>query len=166
MTSAPGTTPMKTRNPQVALRLEAPPPDADAHWHDGAALTYLGGSVTLKLATDRKQPRLEGEVLHLPLPPEATPRQVRDSAEAWLRAEAKRILGAAVARQAAQQGCPPPPLHLSFSARSSWAQPDQKGIRCHWRLVEQPALVIEQVIGRAMAMRSRPADTPDLFSRA
>lgn len=157
---------MKPRNPQFALRLDTVAQDPDEHWHEGASLAYLGGALTLKLATDRKQARLEGEVLHLPLPPAATTRQVCDAAEAWLRSEAKRILSAAIARQAQHQGCPLPALHLSFAARSSWAQPDQKGIRCHWRLIEQAPEIIEQVIARAVATQARPMTTPDLFSLA
>ncbi|QDX82215.1 hypothetical protein B9N43_13750 [Denitratisoma sp. DHT3] len=157
---------MKTRNPQFALRLEAPAPDPDAAWHEGARLAYLGEHITLELATDRKQARLEGAVLHLPLPPEATARQVRDSAEAWLRAEAKRILNAAVARQSAEQGRPLPRLQLSFAARGNWAQADRKGLRCHWRLIEQTPQVIEQVIARAVAQLPQPAATQDLFAAA
>jgi len=157
---------MKPRNPQFALRLDTAAQDPDKRWHEGAALAYLGGVLTLKLATDRKQARLEGEVLHLPLPPEAATRQVRDAAEAWLRSEAKRILGAAIDRQAERQGCLPPPLHLSFAVRGSWAQSDPKGIRCHWRLIEQAPEIIEQVIARAVATLARPMTTQDLFSLA
>lgn len=155
-----------TRNPQFALQLGVALPDGDMPWRDGAPLAYLGGHITLKLATDRKQARLEGAVLHLPLPPEAGARQVRDSAEAWLRAEAERLLSAAVARQAAARGCPLPAVRLSFAAQGSWAQPDAKGIRCHWRLIEQAPQVIEQVIARAVALLPHSAATPDLFALA
>ncbi|CAB1367408.1 YgjP-like metallopeptidase domain-containing protein [Denitratisoma oestradiolicum] len=157
---------MKTRNPQFALRLDTAAQDPDERWHEGAVLAYLGSALTLKLATDRKQARLEGQVLHLPLPPEASARQVRDAAEAWLRSEAKRILAATIARQAERQGCPLPILHLSFAARGSWAQSEAKGIRCHWRLIEQAPAVIEQVIARVVATLAHPMTTPDLFSLA
>ncbi len=72
---------MKPRHPQLALRLDFEAPDPGARWRDGAKLPYLGGEIVLSLSTDRRVAALEDGVLHLPLPPEATARQVQDGAE-------------------------------------------------------------------------------------
>jgi hypothetical protein len=154
---------MKPRNPQLALRLEAPP-DPCTHWRDGARLAYLGGTITLQLDTDRKQACLDATVLHLPLPPEAATRQIRDAAEAWLRREAGRVFKEVAARVAAAMGCRAPRLALSFAVRGGWIRPEPDALRCSWRLVEQPAGVIEQAIARAIAAMPRATMTGDLFA--
>ena len=79
------------RSPQLNLKLDSGPDPAN-RWHDGASLAFLGGSLRLVLGTRQKEALREGDTLDLPLPPQATPRQIQDRAEAWLRAEAKRRL--------------------------------------------------------------------------
>ncbi len=156
---------MKPRPPQLALRLDFEAPDLGAQWRDGARLPYLGGDIVLALDTDRRTAAFEDGVLHLPLPPEATPRQVQDSAEAWLRKEAARLLEACIAMEARRQDRPAPHCSLSFAARASWVQPDGRGgLRCNWRLIEQPMAVIDQVVGHAVATLPPPAVEGDLFA--
>ncbi len=158
---------MKPRPPQLALRLDFEAPDPGARWRDGARLPYLGGEAVLSLDTHARSAVLADGVLHLPLPPEATSRQVQDAAEAWLRQEAGRVLAACVALQARRLGRTPPACSLSFAARASWVQPDGRGgLRCNWRLIEQPLAVIEQAVGRAVAALPPDAATPDLFACA
>lgn len=155
---------MKPRAPQQALRFGASnaAESADA-WCDGTTLPYLGGAIAVHLVTDRKQAVLDGTTLHLPLPPEASPRQIQDAAEAWLRREAQQLLAASIDRLAAQLRAAPPRLALSFAARGHWVVPEAGCLRCNWRLIEQPAAVIDQVLSRALA--SLPSDTVsgDLF---
>ena len=155
---------MKQRNPQLALRLDAAALDPLATWRDGLAIPYLGCELTLRLATGKEAVLRDGIDLHVTLPPEATPLQIRDACEAWLRGEAAAAIGAALARQAARLGRPAPPWRLSFAARSHWAGADRDGLlRFHWRLIEQPAAVIDQVVGRALAaLLPAPAEA-DLF---
>ncbi|MDP2811460.1 MAG: DUF45 domain-containing protein [Rhodocyclaceae bacterium] len=158
---------MKTRNPQLALRLDGCADDIATRWHDGAPLAYLGTTVTLRPGTGRRQPVLEGDTLHLPLPPEASPRQIQDAAEAWLRAQAVRLISAALAAESRRLGRPAPESSLSFAGRASWVrQDDNGGLRFHWRLVEQPEDVIGQAVRRAIAGRPAPMAIPDLFSAA
>lgn len=159
---------MKTRRPpQLSLRLDLAAPDPADRWRDGARLAYLGGEIVLSLDTRRRSATLEDGVLHLPLPPEATPRQVQDGAETWLRKEAGRVLGLSVAMQARAQGRPVPDCSLSFAARASWVQPDGRGgLRCNWRLVELPLPTIEQVIGTAIAKLPPLVVMDDLFACA
>ena len=81
-----------SRDPQLSLKLDGTRPDPASRWHDGAALAFLGGSLRLVLGTTHKDAHCEDGELILPLPPQATPRQIQDRAEAWLRGEAKRCL--------------------------------------------------------------------------
>jgi predicted metal-dependent hydrolase len=158
---------MKYRDPQLLLRLEAETPSAGERWRDGAPLAYLGGALTLRLDTKVKEAALAGDELHLPLPPEATPRQVQDAAEAWLRNRAVKIIGAHVVMAARRLGRPAPPLSFSFAASAGWAQPNRgEGLRCHWRLIEQSDETIAQVVARAVSALPAPAAIPDLFALA
>lgn len=153
---------MKTRSPQLSLRLDAGTPDPAARWAEGAMLPFLGAHLELKLDTDRKIAGRENEILHLPLPPAATARQVQDGAEAWLRQEAALIIGASVARQAAHGAVPR--WRLSFAARGGWLQMHSDGtLRFNWRLIEQPAAVIEKVVAGAIAALPRPGRSADLW---
>ncbi len=161
---------MKKRSPQLALRLDAAVPDTTARWRDGAPLDYLGGTVVLRLDTRCKEPTREGGDLHLPLPPEATPRQIQDAAESWLRAEAQRVIGAQVAQAARQLGRPVPLVLLSFAARGGWVQVDRRDgeacLRFHWRLVEQSPPVLAQVAAQAVAKLPHVEASLDLFALA
>lgn len=158
---------MKPRHPQLALRLDFEAPDPGARWCDGARLPYLGGEILLSLSTDRRAASLEDGVLHLPLPPEASARQVQDGAEAWLRKEAARLLAVCIAIEARRIGRAAPHCSLSFAARASWVQPDGRGgLRCNWRLIEQPLETIEQTIALALAKLPAAEAAPDLFAFA
>lgn len=152
---------MKARSPQLRLRLEAALPDSAARWHGGARLPYLGAHLLLELDTEHKAAIREDDRLHLPLPPAATPRQIQDGAEAWLRQEAARVIGASIARLAAGN----PRWALSFAARGGPVQVTADGVlRFNWRLIEQPAAVIDQVVARAVAALPREAASADLWS--
>jgi len=151
---------MAARSPQLSLQLDSAPPDPAMRWHDGAGLTYLGSGLILRLVTDRKDAVLEGDTLHLPLPPAATPRQIQDGAEAWLRREATRLIGASVERQAQRLGHSASRWALSFSARGGWVSQHADGsLRFNWRLVEHAAGVLDQVVGQALAALPRDTDS-------
>jgi len=154
---------MKPRQPQLQLRLEAAAPDADAPWCAGEPIAYLGGTLTLVLDTACSSPMRIGAELHLPLPPAATPRQVRDAAESWLRDEALRIFR----EKSALAGRRPLAIKLAFGKRSDWVKREGGTLRCHWRLIEQPVAVIAQVLEAAGGPAdSSTADCGDLFSFA
>jgi predicted metal-dependent hydrolase len=158
---------MKVKSPQLKLRLDADLPDLAARWRDGAPLAHLGGALTLRLGTQHKEAAMEGDVLHLPLPPAATPRQVQDAAESWLRARALRVVSAQVVMEARRLGRPVPKVSLSFASRAGWVRPDDDGgLRFHWRLVEQSPDVIAQVTARAVADLPVATQTLDLFALA
>lgn len=157
---------LRKKPPQLALRLDAAAPDIRVRWCDGASVTYLGDTLVLRLDTHVQESVRLGHELHVPLPPEAKPRQVQDAAESWLRAGALRVISAEVARAAREQARAVPPVSLSFSARGSWAQIVDHGLRFHWRLIEQPQSVVTQVVTLAVASLPREAVTPDLFALA
>lgn len=159
---------IRKRQPQLALRLDAETPDPAARWREGAPLVYLGDAVTLRLDTRCKEAVLAGRELHLPLPPEATVRQVQDAAESWLRAQALRVIAAQTAMAARGLGRTAPNVSLSFSVRGSWAQEVDGGLRFHWRLVEQPQEIIAHVVELAVASlpRTRAEGSLDLFAVA
>ncbi len=141
-----------SRSPQLKLKLDGNTPDPAVRWHDGAVLAFLGGNLRLVLGTEHKDALREGDMLDLPLPPQATPRQIQDRAEAWLRDEAKRQLQQVIEQKAALAGRMAPRLTLSFAARGNWVEAqDGNTLRCNWRLIEQPMAVIEQAIARAIA---------------
>ncbi len=152
------------RNPQIALRLEGSEAGPASRWHDGAALAFLGGSLRLVLGTRHQEALHEGDTLDLPLPPQATPRQIQDRAEAWLRAEAKRILQQVIEQRSALAGRRAPRLALSFAARGHWVEVQgSETLRCNWRLIEQALPVIEQAITRGIAGLPREEPEFDLF---
>lgn len=156
---------MRTRTPQLKLRLDAARPDQETHWGGGGRVACRGGWLTLVLDTACRLPERAGDELHLPLPPAATPRQVRDAAESWLRDEAQRLFSAMV-QKSVPAGRPLPRIVLAFGKRGDWARREGELLRCHWRLIEQADATIEQVLLKAMAAGA-PAPTPacgDLFA--
>jgi len=158
---------MKPRPPQLPLLLDAASPDVAALWREGTCLPYLGGSVALRLDTACREAMFEGGILHLPLPPEATPRQIQDGAEAWLRTQVADVIDAAVEIIARGMARPAPRISFSFAARGNWWQLDAKGgLRFHWRLIEQSEAVIFQAVRQAMANLPADQPEPDLFALA
>lgn len=156
---------MKLRKPTVRQRtLFDAPPSGDAGWRDGACIDYLGAALQLRLDTDRRQAMRDEGTLHLPLPPDATPRQIQDAAEAWLRREAQTLFARFVAHEAARIGHAVPKLSLSFSLRSGWAEAEPGLLRVSWRLVAQPLAVIEQTLRRAVTTLPAKQTSGDLFA--
>lgn len=150
---------MKPHAPQLALRLDAAAEDADARWHAGGTIVYLGAPLVLVLDTAAPLPVRIGDELHLPLPPAATARQIRDAAESWLRDEALRLFN----EKSALAGRHAPRVVLTFGKRGDWVRRDGDVLRCHWRLIEQPAAVVDQVLAQA-APPQAAADCDDLFA--
>ena len=150
---------MPTHVPQLNLRLDAAH-DPDTPWRAGGVIVYLGASLTLILDTTAREPiRIDGE-LHLPLPPAATPRQIRDAAESWLRDEALRVF----TQKSALAGRHSLRVVLGFGKRGNWAKCEGEVLRCHWRLIEQTPTVIEQVLGRELLRAQSTKVSDDLFA--
>ena len=156
---------MKLRKPAVRQRsLFDAVPSRVSNWHDGARIDYVGEALELRLDTDRRQAMRDGNVLHLPLPPDATPRQIQDAAEAWLRREAQTLFARLIADECVRVGRAVPKLVLSFSLRSGWVEVAPDLLRANWRLVAQPLAVIEQTVRRAVAALPDKQTSGDLFA--
>jgi predicted metal-dependent hydrolase len=155
------------RKPQLDLRLDAAASDAATRWHAGTTILCRGRTLRLQLDGRHTQATQENEVLHLPLPPQATPRQIQDRAEAWLREQAACHLTQLIAEKSALAGRRAPRLALSFATRGHWIEvQDADTVRCHWRLIEQPAAVIARAIERALATLPPVPQATDLFATA
>lgn len=151
------------RKPQRDLRLDTTTPVAASRWHEGAFIHWLNLSLRLTLSREHVQTCRQGDTLFLPLPPHATPRQIQDSAEAWLRTDAIRYLTQCIAEKSALAIRQPPRLVLSFATRGDWVElldaasasttdiaTDPPTLRCHWRLIEQPPEVIDAALTQAL----------------
>ena len=125
------------------------------HFGDGGSLLLLGRPLTLRLRPDAESTRLvedtAGAELQLALPPLAGESQVRDAVLAWLKAEARRVLGSRLQLLAARQAVQPRTWSLS-SARSQWGACTHDGhIRLNWRLVHFALPVIDYVVAHELA---------------
>lgn len=151
------------RKPQLDLRLDAATPDAALRWHEGTSIRWLGLSLRLALSREHVQTCRQGDTLFLPLPPHATPRQIQDSAEAWLRTDAIRYLTQCIAGKSALAIRQQPRLVLSFAIRGPWVElvnaasasatdiaAEPATLRCHWRLIEQSPAVIDAALNQAL----------------
>lgn len=145
---------MPQRTPQLTLRLDAAKPLDDTSWRAGGTIAYLGATLTLVLDTAAREPLRMGSELHLPLPPAATARQIRDAAESWLRDEAARRFAEYCRLR----------IVLGFGKHGDWARRDGDILRCHWRLIEQPLAVVEQVLAQALTQVSATPVSDDLFA--
>ena len=126
-------------------------PLQEVHFGDGGRLLVLGAAVTLRLRPDADCTRLVGTELWLALPPQAGQPQVRDAVHAWLKAEARRVLGERLHLLAARQPRQPRSWSLS-SARSQWGACTHDGhIRLNWRLVHFSLPIIDYVVAHELA---------------
>lgn len=126
---------------------------ARIEWRDGASLPYLGQPLTLKLDASVRSPTWSPELrlLSLPLPPEATPAQVRDLAQSWLQARAREDFLPRCHRFAEGLGVQMKALRLS-SAQTRWGSASADGsIRLNWRLIHFAPAIIDYVVAHELA---------------
>lgn len=129
-------------------------------------LTYLGSCLTLRTQATGHGPLRLGDELHLPLPPDASARQIQDGVEAWLRQEARRVIGACLEAEQQRLGGVLPEWTLSFAVQGAWVQETAEGgLRFNWRLIEQTPDVIHQTVAAALAGLSRPGSCGDLWDQ-
>jgi predicted metal-dependent hydrolase len=118
---------------------------------DGAALPYLGGHVTMRIDVQYGATRLVDADLRLSLPREVTELQVRDTVQAWLQAEARRVFAERITRFAGRISTRYAGWTLS-SARSQWGSCTHDGrIRLSWRLIHFALPVIDYVVAHELA---------------
>lgn len=133
----------KTRTEQRAL------PQID--WRDGAALPYLGKTVTIALGAGAVAFDADALRLSLPLPVQADMQQIKDRVQGWLQGEAKRIFGERLAVYAEKLGVTYSMYALS-SAATRWGSCSSDGkIRLNWRLIHFPMSIIDYVVAHELS---------------
>jgi predicted metal-dependent hydrolase len=148
-----------------ARRTEA----ARIEWRDGARVPFLGTPVTLLLdplttgavlrtaeapgtpATAFLPDASAGPTLHLGLPRDAAPAQIRDAVQSWLQRQARRLFEERCALFAPRLGVQVRRLALT-SASTRWGSASSNGsVRLNWRLVHFALPVIDYVVTHELA---------------
>jgi predicted metal-dependent hydrolase len=131
-------------------------------WKDGATFPFLGETVIVVLDPRHDQSGVlntDGEALpgvprltlHLGLPQTATSAQIRDTVQAWLMRQAKRIFTERLDHFAPQLGVQWRKLSLS-SAGTLWGTAKADGsIRLNWRLVHFRMAVVDYVVAHELS---------------
>src|SRR5262249_35905413 len=133
---------------------------------DGGTLPCLGTPLAIRLVPQVRATRLftagvaacasdrhaSGQrELHLALPADASPVQVKDALYAWLQGEARRVLGERLHAIADRNQLRFASWALS-SARSQWGSCTAQGrIRLNWRLIHFALPVIDYVVAHELA---------------
>jgi predicted metal-dependent hydrolase len=134
---------------------------ARIEWHDGTSLPFLGETVIIVL-----DPRVAGAVLnadadalpgvprltlHVGLPHNAAPEQIRDAVQSWLQRQALRVFTERCQHFATSLGVKMRRLSLS-AAQTRWGSASADGsIRLNWRLVHFGMQVIDYVVAHELA---------------
>lgn len=131
-----------------------------ARWQDGVCFPFLGREIVLRLDGGRDGIVLCDGRLHLPLPPEAGEKQIKDSVQGWLQAQARLVLEAQLAATCQRLAMSMPPWRLSF-ASGSWGGVDPDGrLRLSWRLIhvtpEETATVLSRFLLQLKAANRAP----------
>jgi predicted metal-dependent hydrolase len=140
-----------------SARLQA----ARVEWREGGQVPFLGEPVILVLDsratgavlhTDATAlPGVPRLTLHLGLPQQAAPEQIRDVVQSWLQRQARRIFEERCAIFATRLGVSMTRLTLS-SAATRWGSASANGsIRLNWRLVHFALPVIDYVVTHELA---------------
>jgi predicted metal-dependent hydrolase len=143
-------TKLHERRERRAQRLQCPP----VVWVDGAALPYLGGSVTLRLhqaARHRASFNRESGELHVWVTPAGTELQLKEKVRSWLQAEARQLFEQRLDLYAARLGVSYHSFALS-SAGTRWGSCTvQRKIRLNWRLVHFALPLVDYVVAHELA---------------
>ncbi|MBT9514137.1 MAG: M48 family metallopeptidase [Acidovorax sp.] len=139
-------------------------------WADGAVLPYLGAPLTVVLDPSHGFVGKGGALvvsagpgdaasggatatpsLHIGLPRNASPAQIRDAVQAWLMRDARRHFTARLDHFAPLLGVRWASLRLS-SAQTRWGSAKADGsIRLNWRLLHYRPAVIDYVVAHELA---------------
>jgi predicted metal-dependent hydrolase len=138
---------------------------AQVQWQEGAVIPFLGESVIIVIdprqasggataaqgmaqlhADDSSLPGVPRLTLHVGLPHDASAERIRDSVQAWLMRQAKRVFEERLNHYSPQLGVRWTKLSLS-NASSRWGSAGSDGaIRLNWRLIHFGQSVIDYVV--------------------
>jgi predicted metal-dependent hydrolase len=143
-------------------------------WCEGATIPIMGEPTIMVLDT-----RIEGcelhqsatalpgvpcQTLHIGLPQQATPEQIRDAVIGWVQASAHAHFQSRVAHYAAQLGVSVKRLMLS-SARTRWGSASADGsVRLHWKLYHFTPQIIDYVVAHELAHLREMNHSPRFWS--
>lgn len=127
-------------------------------------LSFLGAPLQVRLSDHHRCATHEDQLLYIPLPPDASARQIQDSAEAWLRARALEYMQQILAVEARNCARIPPAMRLSFAAKGAWVTAEGDSLRCNWRLIQQHPVVIQQALRRGLLALPAQHCSGDLFA--
>lgn len=130
-------------------------------WRDGAALPFLGETITVVLdprttgavlnASAQGLPGVPRLTLHVGLPQNAAPEQIRDVVQAWLKRQARRVFEERCTHFAPLLRVRISRLTLS-SAQTRWGSASADGsIRLNWRLIHFALATIDYVVAHELA---------------
>ena len=126
-------------------------------WREGASVPFLGQPLVLRLdPRQRHGPGGAGAVrddatLWLGLPQGAAPERLRDTTQAWLIGQARRLFAARLDHFAPQLGVRWQRLTLT-AARTRWGSASADGsIRLNWRLIHMSEALIDYVVVHELA---------------
>ena len=118
---------------------------------DGGTVQYLGTTMTLRLDAAIAHCDADAGEIRLPLAHQASEAEVRQSLQAWLQAQACRVIGERLERFSERMQAHFAGWRLS-SARTQWGSCSHDGrVRLNWRLVHFPLPVIDYVIAHELA---------------
>jgi hypothetical protein len=137
-------------------RLEA----VRVEWRAGARVPFLGRPLTVVidpqvvgtvLRDDGAASVAQARPLHVGLPHDAAPQQIRDAVHGWLQRQARRVFEERCAQLAPRLGVRVKRLALS-SAATRWGSANADGsIRLNWRLIHFALPVIDYVAAHELA---------------
>jgi predicted metal-dependent hydrolase len=145
---------------------------ADTRWEDGGEFPYLGKRLVLRLSAQRTtgldgnpDAPEDGDALWLGLPADASTIRVRDTVQAWLQAQARRLIGARLDHFLARTGLKINKWRLS-SASSRWGSCTSTGnIMLSWRLMHFTVDVIDYVIAHELAHLREMNHSPKFWAQ-
>jgi len=140
----------------------------EVRWTCGGTLPYLGADMRLRLRPQVESTHLvpgeSGHELHVALPGDALEAQIKDTVQAWLQTQARRVLGERIAVIGAGLDTRPAAWSLS-SARSQWGSCTHDGrVRLNWRLIHFALPVIDYVVAHELAHLKEMNHSPRFWS--
>lgn len=122
-------------------------------WQAGASIPFRAETFVLQLVPKVRGavPRLQGEVLLVPVGEDAEAGRIEKAVIAWYRIEALRVFQECVDYFAPLMKVKPSAVKLS-SARTQWGSCSAHGVvRLNWQLVKMPLHLIDYVVVHELA---------------